>query len=286
MEGEDLNVAFWFFVTGKYLAIHYDGNSFEIRRDHHQRGSVFHLSNDYEQIIHNRTYIGALSTDSEYDDDVFYISKGTQYLTEDAQWTDNIEEAVKVQIEPIGDYGDAEIPRPPPIANPIIDPSNPISGNGIDLYLPDKWFSLYPITGDSLWLGDASDFEDKLCFTGNPYSVGIAFQLSRHEGNTRILGQNDKFLTVMMDSEVAEYLDEACKQHTRLTRCSSCMGCYSVGFSSEPQECFSLVPNGLPSMYALYDGLCYYNFNALKGSYAELQRVESIDEATPFQFVG
>ncbi|KAJ5289029.1 hypothetical protein N7478_002059 [Penicillium angulare] len=286
MENEDPSRSFWFIVTGQYLAINYNGNDFEIRRAHHGSGSIFYLSDDEEQIIHQNTYIGTLSTHPNYEDDVFYISKDTQYLTKDAKWTDNIEEAVEVQIEPVEDYGDAEVPLPPEISNPIIDENNPISANGIDLYLPDKWFSLYAITGDSLWLGDASEFEDKLCFTGNPYNFGMPFQLSKHEGKTRILCGNNKYLTVMMEDEVAEYLDEACKRHTRSTRCSRCMICWSVGFSSEPDECFSLVPKGLPSMFALYDGLCYYRFSVLKGSYAELERVESIDSATQFQFVG
>ncbi|KAJ5115861.1 hypothetical protein N7456_000209 [Penicillium angulare] len=287
MEYEDLSRPFWFIVTGQYLAINYNGSDFEIRRGHHGRGSIFHLSDDEEQIIHKNAYIGFLSAHPDYEDDVFYISKDTKYLNKDAKWTDNIQEAIEVQIEPVGeDYGDAEVSVPQEISNPIIDENNPISANGIDLYYPDKWFSLYAITGDSLWLGDASEFESKLCFAGNPYNFGMGFQLFKHEGKTRIFCRNDKYLTVMMDGEVAQYLDEACKQHTRFTRCSRCMRCWSVGFSSEPEECFSLVPKGLPSMFALYDGLCYYRFNALKGSYAELERVESIDRASIFQFVG
>jgi hypothetical protein len=38
-------------------------------------------------------------------------------------------------------------------------------------------------------------------------------------------------------------------------------------------------------MFVLNDGLFYYKVNVLKGSYAELQRVEGIDEASLFQFV-
>lgn len=125
-----------------------------------------------------------------------------------------------------------------------------------------------------------------LVFRGNPYSSGMGLQLSKHEGKIRVLFENDKYLTVTMDPDVASCLPEECKQHTSLTRCSECMEQYNIGFSSEPQECFSLVPKGLASMYALYDGLCYYQFAAYKGSYAELRRVESIEAASPFQFVG
>lgn len=286
MDDEDFQRPFRFIVTGKYLAVHYDGSKFEICRDHHGRGSLFYIADDGETIIHNRSYIAVLAAHPVYDDDVFYISQGQNFLTQDGQWTERIDDAVEVQIEPMGDYGDAEPPLPPPISNPIMDVGNPISADGIDLYLPDKWFSLYPVTGDSLWLGDASEFENRLYFGGNPYSVGLSFQLSKNQGKTRILSQDDKYLTVMMDAEIAENLSEDCKQHTRLSRCSRCMRCYTIGFSPEPQECLSLVPKGLSSMFAFYDGLCYYQFNALKGSYAELMRVENIDDASCFQFVG
>ena len=64
-----------------------------------------------------------------------------------------------------------QIPIPEPITNPIIDPNSPISADGIDLFLPDRWFSLYAITGDSLWLGDADEFKDILVFRGRHFSV-------------------------------------------------------------------------------------------------------------------
>lgn len=60
---------------------------------------------------------------------------------------------------------------------------------------------------------------------------------------------------------------------------------YTIGYGSEPQEGFLLVPKGLSTMFALNDGLFYYKVNVLKASYAEVQRVEDIDDASLFQFV-
>lgn len=286
MEHEGFDRPFRFVVTGHYLAVHYNDNNFELQRDYHARGALFYLSDDDTAIIHNRIYVGVLTEHPTYDGDVFYISKESQYLKLDGQWTDNIDDAVKVQLDPVGDYGDVEPALPASLANPIIDAGNPISADGIDLYHPDKYFYLYPITGDCLWLGDAGEFKGTLYFGGNPYSIGIGFQLSKHEGKTRIRSSDGKYLTVMMDAEVAAYLDEGCKEHTRLSQCPRCTRCYTIGFSSQPEECLSLVPKGLPTMFVLYDGLCYYRVDALKGSFATVVRVHDIDDATLFQFVG
>ncbi|KAK4860887.1 hypothetical protein LT330_004618 [Penicillium expansum] len=285
MEDEDFDRPVRFIVTGQYLAIHYNGSNFEISRDYHARGSLFYVSDDGETIIHNRTYVGVLTDYPDYEGDVFYIRNGSQYLTQDGQWTDHVNDTVKVQIDPVGDYSDAEPPIPPSIPNPVIDPSNPISADGVDLYHPDKWFSLYPINGDSIWTGDAGEFESKLYFGGNSYSDGMCFQLSKHDGKTRIRSYDGKHLVVTMEASVAAYLDEDCKQHTRFDRCSRCMLHYTLGYSSEPHEGLVLVPKGLPSMFALNDGIFYYKVNVLKGSYAEVERVEDIEDATPFQFV-
>ncbi|OQE81454.1 hypothetical protein PENNAL_c0041G07014 [Penicillium nalgiovense] len=253
MDDEGFDRPFRFIVTGQYLAIHYRSSNFKICRDYHARGSFFHLADDGETIIHNRTYVGVLADHPDYGGD----------------WTNHVNDAIKVQIDPVGDYSDAEPPIPPPLSNPVIGTDNPISADGVDLYHPDKWFSLYPITGDCLWSGDAGEFESKLYFGGNPYSVGMCFQLSEHDGKTRIRSDNGKYLVVMIEPSVAAYLDEGCKQHT----------------SSEPQEGFLLVPRGLSTMFVVNDGLFYYKVNVLKGSYAEVERVEDIDDASLFQFV-
>ncbi|KAJ5481630.1 hypothetical protein N7475_000442 [Penicillium sp. IBT 31633x] len=287
MEYEGLDRPFRFIITGQYLALHYDDNNFKIHIDYHARGSLFYLADDGESIIHNRTYIGVLTDHPDYEGDVFYIRNGSQdqYLAQDGQWTNNVNDAIKVQIDPVGDYGDAEPPIPPPLTNPVIDARNPISADGVDLYHPEKWFSLYPVTGDCLWTGDAGEFNSKLFFGGNAYSDGICFQLSEHDGKTRIRSYDGKYLVVMMEADVAAYLDEKCKQHTKFDRCSRCMLHYTIGYSSEPEEGFLLVPRGLPSMFVLNDGLFYYRVNVLKGSYAEVQRVEDINNASLFQFV-
>lgn len=282
MEYEAFDRPFRFIVTGHYLAVHYNSSNFELCRDYHARGALFHLSDDETGIIHNRTYVGVLEEHPNYEGDVFYIRNESQYLTLDGQWTDNASDAVRVQLDPVGDYGDEEAPLLP---NPVLNAANPVSADGIDLYHPDKYFSLYPITGDCLWTGDAGEFQGTLFFGGNPYSVGMGFQLSKHGGKTRIRSYDGKYLTVMMDAEVAACLDEGCKEHTRSNRCSSCMRCYTIGFTSQPEECLSLVPRGLPTMFVLYDGLCYYRVDALKASYASVTRVEDIDDATLFQFV-
>jgi hypothetical protein len=72
---------------------------------------------------------------------------------------------------------------------------------------------------------------------------------------------------VPMDAEIAAYLNEGCKEHTRLGRCSRCKRSYTIGLTSQPEECLSLVPRVLPTMFAFYDRLCYYRVDALKGSY-------------------
>ncbi|EKV16336.1 hypothetical protein PDIG_08670 [Penicillium digitatum PHI26] len=40
------------------------------------------------------------------------------------------------------------------------------------------------------------------------------------------------------------------------TRCPRCMPHHTLGHSSEPHEGLVLIPKGLPSMFALNDGLC------------------------------
>ncbi|CAI7587436.1 unnamed protein product [Penicillium pancosmium] len=276
MEDEAFDRPFRFIVTGQYLAIHYNGGNFEICRDFHTRGALFYLSYDEKQIIHDRTYVAELTDYPDYEGDVFYISKESQYLSQNGQWSDSIEDAMKVQIEPEGDYGEAGRPSIPSIPDPIIDADNPISANGIDLYHPDKWFSLYRINGDSLWLGDAREFDSVLCFGTNPYSDGMPFQLSKHEGKTQIRSDSGKYLTAMMEADLFEHLDEGCKQHTKSSQCPRCMRWYTLGFSVEPQD----FPKGLTSMFVLYDGLFYYKVAE------RIVRVDDIDDASIFQFVG
>jgi len=283
MEDEDFDHPFRFIVTGRFVAVHYNGSDFELQRDRHSRGTLFYLSNDREQIIFNRTYIGSLISHPDYRDDVFYIRREHQYLSEQGKWTDNIENALKVQIDPEPDWGDSP-PTVTPLANPVISAENPISADGVDLYQPDQAFLLYP--GRGLWMGNAEHSpEDKLVFRGNPYSDGLTFSLSVHEGKTRIVSDDGKFLTVIMPSECAEYLDEACRLHTASSRCTRCEKQYTIGFASEPRDCLTLVPRGLPSMFVFYDGVFYYYFDALRGSYAELKRVERVEDASLFQFV-
>ncbi|KAL5043375.1 hypothetical protein BDW71DRAFT_188212 [Aspergillus fruticulosus] len=286
IEDEGFDRPFRFIVTGQYLSVHYHSGRFELQRDYHARGTLFYLSDNEEKIIHDRRYIGALTHHPSYPGDVFYICQGSQYLVQGGQWTDNVSEAVIVQIDPQGNYGDAEQAIPPPLSSPVVDAGNPISADGIDLYHPQMWFSLYPITGDSIWLGDAQESSGMLYFSSNAYSMGMYFQLSKHEEKIRIRSGDGLYLSVIMEPTVAEYLDESCKQHTWRDRCPQCMNCYSLGFSSEPQMCLSLVPKGLPSMFVFHDGFFYYDVEAIKGSYAMVGRVEDIDEATVFQFVG
>jgi hypothetical protein len=279
MENEGFDRPFRFIVTGQYLAVHYNGSDFEISRDYHARGTLFYLSDDETKIIHNNNYIADLTDYPDYEGDLFYISKESQFLAQDGQWTDSVQDAIKLQIDPEGDYGDAGRPIPLSIPYPIVDTNNPISADGVDLYHPDKWFSLYLITGDHLWLGDAREFENVLSFGTNPYSDGIPFQLSKHEGKTRIQSYDGKYLTAMMEADLATHLDESCKQHTKFSQCSRCMGWYTLGFSIEPQECLSLVPRGLPSMFALYDGFSFYKVAE------RIVRVQDIEDASVFQFV-
>ncbi|KAJ5242235.1 uncharacterized protein N7469_000562 [Penicillium citrinum] len=254
MENEGFDRPFRFIVTGQYLAIHYNGSGFEINRDYHARGSLFYISNDEKKIIHNRTFIADLYDYPDYEGDCKLILRETT-----------------VRPSP---------PIHPSISHPIIDVDNPISADGIDLYHPDKLFSLYLINGDSLWLGDAREFDNALYFGPNQYSDGIPFQLSKHEGKTRIRSHDGKYMTAMMEDSLASHLDEGCKQHTKFSQCSHCKGWYTLGFSVEPQECLSMVPRGLPSMFVLYDGLFYYKVAE------RIIRVEKIDDASLFQFVG
>lgn len=285
MDGEDLDRAFYFIVTGQYTAVRHDGNDFVLHSDtHHIRGSLFYLSDDEEKIIYNCAYVGHLTSHPDYRDDVFYICRELQYLSRVGLWTDNIVDALHVQLDPELDP-DADVPPDQPLFNPIVSASNPISADGIDLYHPDKWFALYPIIGDCLWSGNADEFESKLFFGGKAYSVGIPFRLSKNEGKIQIRSMNGKFLTVMPPDNFG-YLGKECRQHNALSRCLRCMHSYSVGFHSKPQDCFTLIPRGLPSMFVLHDGAYYYRINVLKSSYADLLRVEQIEEASLFQFVG
>ncbi|KAJ5102815.1 hypothetical protein N7532_003344 [Penicillium argentinense] len=286
MENESFDRPVRFFVTGKYLAIRYQNNAFELYEDYHARGSLFYISDDNEKIIYNREYVATLTSHLSYNGDVFFIHNGSGYLGLDGTWKKSVVEAVNIQIDPYGSIDEDTEPFVPlSIPNPIIDASHPISADGIDLYHPDKWFCLYPITGDCLWLGDAAEFEGKLIFGGEPYSLGIGMRLSELKGKICIRTNTGKFLSVIMEDSLTEYLDGGCKQHTRSSRCPRCMKWYTVGYSSEPDGSLSLIPHGLPSMFVLYDGVCYYRVDVIKASYADVNRVESIEEATLFQFV-
>ncbi|KAJ5815211.1 hypothetical protein N7474_006988 [Penicillium riverlandense] len=123
-------------------------------------------------------------------------------------------------------------------------------------------------------------------YTGNNSSDGVTFELSVHNGKTRIVSDDGMFMTVIMPTGCAEYLKEECGQHTASTRCPRCERNYTIGFVSEPRDCITLVSRGLPSMFVFHDGVFYYYFGALNGSYAELERVERIEDASLFQFVG
>jgi hypothetical protein len=80
----------------------------------------------------------------------------------------------------------------------------------------------------------------------------------------------------MMEASLTSHLDESCKQYTKFSHCSYCKGWYTLGVSVEPQECLSLVPKGLPSMFVLYDGLFYYKVAE------RIVRVDDIDDASLF----
>lgn len=75
MEYEDFRRPFRFIVTGRFIAIHYNGSEFELRRDCHSRRTLFHLSSDDEQIICNCTYIGSLTSQPDYPEDMFSINR-------------------------------------------------------------------------------------------------------------------------------------------------------------------------------------------------------------------
>ncbi|RHZ48887.1 uncharacterized protein CDV56_105217 [Aspergillus thermomutatus] len=287
-DDEGLDRPFRFIVTSKYLAVRYEDNSFTLHSDYHGHGSLFYLSDDEIHIIRDHAYVGQLHSHPIYKDSVFHICCGSQYLSQEGHWTGNIDEALDVQIDPedpeITDSADnAPILS---LAEPVINSAHPISADGIDLYHPDKQFALYPVTRDDLWLGDAGNFNGKLIFGGNPYSAGIPFQLSVHEGRTRIRANDGMYLTVFMEDDLVPYLKEECRQHSRVSSCAHCSTWYSLGFHSEPDDCLALIPRGLPSMFVLHDGAFYYSVNVLKASYAETKRVKHIEEASLFQFVG
>jgi hypothetical protein len=285
---EALDRPFRFIVTGKYLAVRYEGNNFILHRDYHGNGSLFYLSDDEIHIIRDRAYVGQLNSHPIYKGNVFHICRGSQYLSREGRWTDNINEALDVQIDPEDpDRTDSTDNAPIlSLSEPIINPAHPVSADEIDLYHPDKQFALYPVTSDGLWYGDAGNFNGKLVFGGNPYSAGIPFQLSVHEGRTRIRANDGMYLTVVMDDDLVPYLKEECRQHSRVSVCADCATWYSLGFRAEPDDCLALIPHGLPSMFVLHDGCFYYSMNVLKASYAETERVKNIEEASLFQFVG
>jgi hypothetical protein len=287
-DNEDLNRPFRFIVTGKYLAVRYEDNSFTLHRDYHGHGSLFYLSDDDIHIIRDRTYVGQLNSHPIYKDNVFHICRGSQYLSLEGRWTDNIDEALDVQIDPEDPYRTDSADSAPilSLSEPILNPAHPVSADGIDLYHPDKQFALYPVTRDGLWYGDADNFNGKLIFGGNPYSAGIPFQLSVHEGRPRIRTNDGMYLTVLMEDDLVPYLKEECRQHSRANSCTDCSTWYSLGFRPEPDDCLALIPRGLPTMFVLYDGAFYYSMNVLKASYAETKRVKHIEEASLFQFVG
>ncbi|PKX88744.1 uncharacterized protein P174DRAFT_446248 [Aspergillus novofumigatus IBT 16806] len=281
-DDEALDRPFRFIVTGKYLAVRYADDGFTLHRDYHGNGSLFYLSEDETHIIRDHTYVGRLNSHPIYKDNVFHICR---------HWTDNIDEALDVQIDPEDpdrtDSADSADSAPIlSLSEPIMDPSHPVSADGIDLYHPDKQFALYPVTSDGLWYGDASNFNGKLIFGGNPYSAGIPFQLSVHEGRTQIRASDGMYLTVVMEDDLLPYLKEECRQHSRVSSCAHCSTWYSLGFRPEPDDCLALIPHGLPSMFVLHDGAFYYSMNVLKASYAETERVKHIEEASLFQFVG
>ncbi|KAJ5918309.1 hypothetical protein N7454_010684 [Penicillium verhagenii] len=283
MEDEDFRRPFHFFVTGRFIAIHYNGGDFELHRDRHSNGTLFYLSDDEEQIICNRTYVGRLTSLPDYPDKVFHIHREQEYLSSQGTWTDSIDNALMVQIDPEPDWSGTP-PTVSPLANPVISADHPISGDGIDLYQPDQYFQIYPV-GD-IWMGNAERSpENMLFFGGHPYNYGLAFKVSVHEGKTRIVSDDGMFLTVMSPAQTAEYLRDECRQHTATTRCSHCEGGYAIGFVSEPHDNLTLVTRGLPSMFVFCDGVFYYQFQALTASYAALNRVQRIEDASLFQFV-
>jgi hypothetical protein len=63
---------------------------------------------------------------------------------------------------------------PTSLSDPIINDHNPISADCVDIYHPDAWLCLYPLTGDCLWTGDLRtghyEFESEIFF-GGKYTV-------------------------------------------------------------------------------------------------------------------
>lgn len=287
-DDEGLDRPFRFIVTGKYLAVRYEDNSFTLHSDYHGHGSLFYLSDDETHIIRDHTYVGQLSSHPIYKDNVFRICRGSQYLSREGHWTGNIDEALDVQIDPEDPDSTDSADNAPILSlpEPIINSTHPVSADGIDLYHPNKQFALYPVTRDGPWYGDAGNFNSKLIFGGNPYSAGLPFQLSVHEGRTRIRANDGMYLTVLIQDDLVRYLKEECRQHSRVSSCAHCSTWYSLGFRPEPDDYLALIPRGLPSMFVLHDGAFYYSVNVLKASYAETKRVKHIEEASLFQFVG
>ncbi|EEA21246.1 hypothetical protein TMatcc_009348 [Talaromyces marneffei ATCC 18224] len=282
---EALDRPFRFLVTGQYIAVHYDGQNFELHTNHHLCGDLFYLSDDEEKIIHNGTYIGHLKSHSDYRDDVFYICRGVQYLSQSGSWTASILDALMFEIHPMNIFDDlSNVNVLTSLSDPVINDHNPISADGVDLYHPNAYFCLYPLTGDCLWTGDAGDFKSELFFGGDIYSNGQTFRLSMNDGKTRIQS-GDRFLTVTLRPDTTEYLPEACRQHNAWSKCPKCAHWYSLGFQSVADNCFTLIPRGLPSMFVLYDGAYYHRVSVLKASYATTDRVERIEDASLFQFV-
>lgn len=288
MESESLRRPFHFIITGKYCGIHYDGNDFQLQTDlYYLRGSLFYLSRNQEKIIHDGNYVGYLTCHPDYDRNVFYIRREEKFFSNEGTWTDRVEDALHVQIHPLNKFEAETSSKKAPliISDPTGNPQHPISADGVDLYHPDAWFSLYPISAGYPWMNDADEFESQLVFCGQPYSYGIRFRLSELDGKTQIRLSDERYLGVTMNAEMAEYLPEECREHNAFGRCAHCMGWYSIGSASGPQKGFTLVPSGLPSMFLLYDGVCYYQFNVIKASFANLTRVENIEAASLFQFV-
>lgn len=286
MDGEALDRPFHFLVTGQYIAVHYDGQNFALHSNHHLRGDLFYLSDNEEKIIHNGTYIGHLTSHPDHRDDVFYICREEEYLSQSGSWTASISDALKVEIHPFNTYDDpSDINILTALSDPVINDQNPISADGVDLYHPNAHFCLYPLNGDCLWTGDAGEFNDELFFGGDIYSNGQIFRLSvNDDGKTRIRS-GDKFLSITMAPDKAEYLPEECRQHNAWSKCEKCARWYGLGFQSDPEDCFTLIPRGLPSMFVLHDGAYYHRVSVLKASYATTERVERIEDASLFQFV-
>ncbi|KAE8373872.1 hypothetical protein BDV26DRAFT_271049 [Aspergillus bertholletiae] len=280
-------------VTQRYVSVSYDGTDLVFTPGHHLHGDLFSISED-GKLIHgpDETEVGILVPDSDYPDDLFYFSRNSKYLCEGGVWAPSADGALQLQVNSMDEY-DRE--NPPPIrteiSNPVIDAQNPVSADGIDLYHPDAWFTMYFTDCSCREYGSveessAPEFPPELVLTGSPYGAGFPFRLSTQDGKVRIQDPNDRFLGLILKPSLAEYRSDECKGHDAFTGCSSCYYCYAVGFVSEPEHPITIIPHGLPTTFALYDGKYYYSVNIIKSSYSELQRVGSIDNASLVQFVG